>query len=70
MRERRYPPAVLPSCFKPKVYVCPNPECLFIGSVSQQDESGGFCWSCVTPLGPEDMRVFGPLEAGEAGHGD
>ena len=60
--DRRFPPVELPACFQPILYVCPNPDCLFIGSVKHQDESGTFCWSCTTLLGEADRRIFGTAE--------
>lgn len=67
MSERRFPPARLPECFRPKLYACPDPECLYLGSAAEGLYFGNrpFCLRCGGSLGPEDVRVFGPAE-GEA----
>jgi hypothetical protein len=46
--------AQLPPCFQPKLYVCPNPDCHYIGSIRTN-----FCWQCTHPLTSDNIHVFG-----------
>jgi hypothetical protein len=60
----------LPSCFQPKLYVCPHEDCGYIGSAAPQWRLPGAdkapCFGCGRELDDADLHVFGP----ESGGGD
>jgi hypothetical protein len=56
------PRTKLPPCFQPKVYVCPRPECHYIGSADEKWgwKDGAVCFGCGHQVDEKDVHVFGP----------
>lgn len=57
-REQR---TKLPPCFQPRVYVCPRPECHYIGSAAEKwgwKDGESICFGCGHPVDEKDIHVL------------